>query len=153
MALVDHKGVFRDLLVAEVVGSEQIDDFTLLNLVWSLRSDAELKSTESADVIMEDVEAIPVLVLVDQIGVVLQSLDIVHDGLGVRSLQSQRTGEDHRNVGLCESLTEGMASICQLLQSLSRVAEMSEVVRQLRSRANYDNLKSIHSHSLLDSGI
>lgn len=89
VALIDHESVFRDLLVTEVVSAEQVDDLGGRKTLGNLRGDTKLKSANTAEIIMKDVETVPLLFLVDQVSTLLELVNVVHDSLGVRSLESQ----------------------------------------------------------------
>ena len=82
--------------MSEVVSTQKVDDLGLWNIGDGLAGDTELQSIDSTNIIVKHVEAIPVVLLVDQICVVLEHIDVVHDSWSIGSLQSQRMGREQR---------------------------------------------------------
>lgn len=102
---------------------------------------------------MENVETVPVILLAEEVGAFLEFVDIVHDSWCIRSLEGQRAGQDHWEVGLLESLAEWMSSLGEGFESLARVTEVKIVVWQLRGRANNNDFKSVDGDSFLNSSV
>jgi len=150
VTLVNDEGIFRDLLVSEVVSSKKPDNLGRSTSL-SLGSDSKLKSIDPSNITVEHVESVPVLLFIDKVGVVAKLVHVVHQGWCIRTLKTERADHHHREFGRAESLREGMSAISELLKGLGRVTKVQVVVGKLRSRANDDDLEAVDRDCLLDS--
>lgn len=102
---------------------------------------------------MKDVEAIPLVLSAQEVSIVLELVNAVHDAFGVGSLEGQGADEDHREIGFLQLLGEWMRSVGQLLQSLSGISQMDVIVWDIWGGANHSNFKAVDHDCLLDSGV
>ena len=111
VTLVDNKGVFGNFLMSEVIGSKENDDLSWGSIGSFLGGDSEFESIDSSDVTVENVETVPLVLLVNKIGAFLELVDIVHHSWSIGSLKGVRTGQDHWEVGLLKSLAEWVGTL------------------------------------------
>jgi len=109
MSLIDDKCVLWNFFVSKVISSEKIN-----NLRWSislnLGGDTKFQSINPANIVVENVESVPVFFLINQVGVLLELINVVHDCWSIASLESKGAYNYHRDVCFCKSLTEWMSS-------------------------------------------
>lgn len=113
VTLVDNKGVFGNFLMSEVIGSKENDDLSWRSIGGFLGGDSEFKSIDSSNITMENVETVPLVLLVDKIGAFLELVDIVHHSWSIGSLEGVRTGQDHWEVSLLKSLAVWVATLSE----------------------------------------
>lgn len=153
VTLVDNESVFWNFLMSEVIGTEENNDLSWWSIGGFLGGDSEFESVDSSDIAVENVETVPVVLLANKIGVFLELVDVVHHGWSIGSLEGQRAGQDHWEIGLLKSLAEWVGTLGECLESLVGVTEMEIVVWQLWGRANNNDFEAVDGNSLLDSSV
>jgi len=152
VTLVNDEGVLGDLFVSEVVSTEKEDDLGR-DFGLGLGGDSEFEGIEFANIVVQDVESVPVFFLIDKVGVLLKAVYVVHQSRRITPFKGQRADHYHWQIGSLHSLREGVSSLRDLLQSLSRVAEMGVVEGHVGSRADYHDFESVYVDGFLDSGV
>lgn len=65
VSLVDDKGILWDFFLSEVVSSQKINNLGWWKISWVLGSDSKLKSIDSSNIIVEDIETVPLILTID----------------------------------------------------------------------------------------
>lgn len=100
VTLINNEGILRNLLVSEVVSTKKVDNLGLLATQVGSGDNTEIESTDSAGFVVQNVDAVPLLLLVNDIGGFTKLVNVVQDSSTISTLQSGSTDKDHWKLGL-----------------------------------------------------
>jgi len=148
---VDNIGVLGDIFVTEVISAEKEDELSTFH--GGAGHDTKIESADTGSLGVEDVDTVPAFSLVDNVGLRSDLIDEVLDGSTVLSGESIVGNHDHGEIGLSDSLTEGVGAVGDLLKGLERVTEMAVVVGHVVGGSNDGDIEAVDVDGLADTGV
>jgi hypothetical protein len=152
MALVDNESILGDVGLVDIVGTEEPDELGLgLGNLGRRSSEANLESTSTRSLTLEDVVTLPLLSSEVRGVLINESADGLVVSLGINVVRDTRANDDHRSLGVLQGLAEGTGE--SRLEGSVVGTEVLELKGGVKSLTNKADLEVGSEPLLSDTGV